>query len=270
MNKIKQFFAAFGRIVSAPFHWMTSKFLERHDAVLEKKIRRELEVSLSHELKTPLTSIFAYSELLLESLEKTGNKEDLEAIRLIYKKSQELIRFIDNLINISILEMNPKVLFSTQINISNVIIESVNRFRTFYDIGQDVKIITDIRPDTNVFGNDRLFQNVVFELLSNAYLYSKEKKTAKITVTGKETGEGPQKKYELKIADNGIGIKPGNISHVFDKFFRAEEIDTARTSGLGIGLTLVKRAVGLYSGDIEIASRYGEGTTVTVRFPVYY
>ncbi|OHD54456.1 MAG: hypothetical protein A2014_05650 [Spirochaetes bacterium GWF1_49_6] len=273
MTKVSRFFKAIGRTLSAPFRWVFHKFMDKHDTVLEKKIRRELEISLSHELKTPLTSIFAYSELLIESLEKYGTKEDKESIKLIYRKSQELIRFIDNIINISILEINPQVLFSTKINLSNIIIEAVNRFRTFYEIGRDVSIATSIEPDLNVFGNDRFFQTVFFELLSNAYLYRKDKKPVVISLSAKMVLKKEKDKTielcECVIADNGIGIRQSNLSRVFEKFFRAEEADTAQTSGLGMGLTLVKKILNFYNSTIEIKSDYGKGTTITIEFPLY-
>jgi signal transduction histidine kinase len=273
MTKISRFFRAVGKTLSAPFRWVFHKMMDKHDAVLEKKIRRELEISLSHELKTPLTSIFAYSELLIESLEKYGTKEDKESIKLIYRKSQELIRFIDNIINISILEINPQVLFSTKINLSNIIIEAINRFRTFYEIGRGVTITTSIEPDLNVFGNDRLFQTVFFELLSNAYLYKRDKKPVNIDLSVKTVLKKDKDKTaefcEFTITDNGIGIKPSNLNRVFEKFFRVEEADTAQTSGLGMGLTLVKRALSFYNSTIDITSIYGKGTTITIEFPLY-
>ncbi len=82
-----------------PFVWMYGRMLEQHDRILEKKIRRQIEISLSHELKTPLTSILAYSEMLLENLSDGQNKE---YALLINKNSIELLRLIDNIIAISI------------------------------------------------------------------------------------------------------------------------------------------------------------------------
>lgn len=261
------FFKKIGEAITFPYRWLRKKILYRHDLILEKKIRREIEVILSHELKTPLTSILAYSEMLLDNMDnpdKVDPKENRDAVRMIYRKSNELVRFLDNVINISMLEFNPQIFYTTSINWTNSTLNAINKFKSFYEPGPRVYIHSNIQPDIIIYGNDKLMSAVVFELLSNAYIYRRIDIDTDIRIELKRE----DRFAVLSVSDNGIGIKEKYLNRLFEKFFRIEKIDTARTSGMGIGLTLIKEVCEEFKGESDIQSELGTGTTFKIKFPL--
>ena len=261
MKAILKFLNNIAHFIFFPFIFIYHKLLDRHLKLLEKKIRREIEIGLSHELKTPLTSIYAYSEMLLERLK---TPEDKESAEIIYKKSQEMIRLVNNMITISILDFNPMSLHLENVNLSNVTVKTVNHFKKVYPDLHNYDIYSEITPDITVFGDDNLLCTMIFELLNNAYLYRQEDKSAVI----KLKLEKVRNLAILTVKDQGYGIHNRNLDRVFERFYRSEERDTARTPGLGIGLSLVKKATILMKGKIQLKSDIGKGTLVQIRLPI--
>lgn len=261
MKKSKNIFIRILRIIFFPFVIIYDKILEKHLQVLEKKIRRELEVSLSHELKIPLTSIFAYSELLLDHLE---DKEDQKALRVIHTRSQELLRLIDNMITISVLEFNPSSIEFSAVDFSQIVVQAVNRFKKFYPDTRTYDLEFSATPELYVWGEEKILFTLVYELISNAYLYRKQDMTAMISVslTRKED------RVILVIKDQGQGIDQKNRERIFQQFFRIEDRDRSSTPGLGIGLTLVKKILKVTNGRLQLISEIGQGTEINVILPV--
>jgi signal transduction histidine kinase len=243
-----------------PFRWIWKKILAKHTALIEKRIKREIEISLSHELRTPLTCILAYSEMLAENVK---SKENIEAAKVIYNKSKEMVRLIDNLIEISVLDFNPQSVYKTQINLSNTVIAAINKFKFFYEDYDDFAVFSEVELNIEVPGNKKLFTLMFFEILNNAYFYKKPSEKAIISVSLKQSNNHAI----LKIRDNGIGIKDKFKKRIFERFFRTENGDTADTSGMGIGLSLVKKIVELFDGTINLQSTWGEGSEFTIVLP---
>jgi two-component system phosphate regulon sensor histidine kinase PhoR len=234
-------------------------FLEKHDRALEKKIRRQLEVSLTHELKTPLTCILAYSEMLMENI---SAGPDREYALLINKKSRELLRLIENIINISILELNPQIVYMTVINITDLVKDSISEFKKEYN-AKEYSITADLDEAVAIYGNEKMFKKMITEILVNSYLYSRDNEISSIDIKVKKN----ESDIRINIKDNGIGIDEKHLNRVFDKFFRVGEIETAKNPGLGIGLPLVKKIVELFKGNITVDSNVNMGTMVNMIFP---
>jgi two-component system phosphate regulon sensor histidine kinase PhoR len=255
------------RRYGGPFKNFKKRFFERHDAVIEKKIRRELEVTLSHELPTPLTVIDGYSELLLENLEKSEHpqsRDNFDAALSIHDQSRKLLRFIDNTILLSTLEFNPQLFQSEEIDAGAIVGNTVQQWREFYSLPDSVVVSEDIQKDVVIPVNERLLRACAFELLANAYVYRKTDETSRIGIDMVSNFDN----IRLNVSDNGMGIKDKHWDRVYEKFFRVEDRDTAETSGLGIGLTLVKRIVDFYGGSINFESVYKVGTTFRVVLPI--
>lgn len=210
-------------------------------------------------LKTPLTCILAYSEMLTENLGKGINKEYAE---LINKKSVELLRLIDNVVNISILELNPQIVSLTVINVTELSKEIISEFKKIYD-KNDYIITAEFDEAVPLYGNEKMFKKMVQEILVNSYLYSKEYEHSLINLKVKKNDNG----VFINIKDNGIGIEGKYLNRIFDKFYRVGEIETAKIPGLGIGLPLVKKIVELFNGEITVNSKVNEGTVVNLQFP---
>ncbi len=245
----------------SPFSVIISRFLEKHDRALENKLHRQIEVSLTHELKTPLTCILAYSEMLMENLDSGLNKDYAS---MINGKSLELLRLIDNVITISILELNPQIIDLGIINIPDLVRESIIEFKKIHN-ARDYVVKSDMVDNAVIYGNDKLFKRMLLELLTNSYFYAKEIEKPDIHIKLLKSGRG----IDLDITDNGIGIDGKYLNRIFDKFFRVGDIEKAKSPGLGIGLSLVKKITDLFNGEVEIKSKLNEGTSVCLHFPLF-
>lgn len=261
MKAIWKPFVAIWEAITIPFRWLLNKIFARHNARVEKRIRREIETNLSHELKTPLTCILAYSEMLLDNLKK---KTDIQLIDVIYKKSKELVRLVDNLIEISVLDFNIASVYKSILNISNSTISVLNKFKLFLGDNKKYSISTDIELNANIIANEKYVQQMIFEILYNSYLYRKKDALVQIDVSLKKLDD----MVILTIQDDGIGIKPKFRDKVFNRFFRIETGDSANTSGMGIGLTLSKIIVELFNGTIRLVSEETIGTSIIIEFPL--
>ncbi len=159
------------------------------------------------------------------------------------------------------MEFNPQIIYMTVINLSALIRETILEFQKTY-ITKECLFKTSLDEGAAIYGNEKFFKKMLQELLINSYLYSKENDKVLIDIKLTKNVKG----IELVISDNGIGIKEKYLNRVFDKFFRVEEIEMAKTPGLGIGLSLVRKIVEFFNGSVLIESRYKEGTTVSIHF----
>lgn len=267
MSGIRQFFSRIGEGIAAPFRDLRRRFYTRHDAALEKKIRREFEVTVSHELRTPLTVILGYSEILLDNIEhpeQCSKEDNAQAALAIHRKSKDLLRFIDNTILITTLDFHSQVFSSSAADVGRAVSNTVEEWKKFFIVPGEAELSLNVSKGMVFDMHERLLRVLVFELLANSYLYRKPGEVCRIDVTLSRESKG----FALTVADNGIGIKEKYLDRIFDKFFRIEDRDTAATSGLGIGLTLVKRIADFYHGSVTLQSVYRTGTTVTIRLPV--
>lgn len=233
------------------------------DRRIEKKIRREIEVMLSHELKTPLTSILGYSEILMDNLDGSDRENYLHASQ-INRKSKELVRFIDNMITVSVLEFNPRVYYQSMIDLNAPLLDAVNEFRRGLTPVKKVDLSMELEPNVHVMANERLLRKCIMELLLNACQYTAEGSTPFISISLSTSSDYAV----LAIKDKGIGIPASMKERVGDRFFRVENADTAHTSGLGLGLFLVKRTMELFSGTFHLESRKEQGTQVSLFLPL--
>lgn len=262
MTTEKKNLASFFKKLLSPFRLIWRKLTERHDVRVEKRVRREIEVNLSHELKTPLTCILAYSEILADTLD---NPEQRESALVIYHKSKELVRLIENTIEISVLDFNPQSIYISEVNLSNILISTISKFKNYQEDENNYEINSEIELNIKLPGNEKYLSQMVFELIYNSYLYRKPDEKAVIGIKLSRS----QDYAILKVQDNGIGIKSKFKDKVFMRFFRGDGGDRAQTSGMGIGLTLTKQIVeDILHGSIRLDSKEKQGTTIEIRLPL--
>ena len=237
-----------------------------HDITREKEIsqmKNDFVSHVSHELKTPLASINAYAEMLVD-----GEAEDQETVvqfcTIIQSQAQRLNRLIEEILNISRIESGlvrvDKKPFSMAILIqeSSMMIESYAKEK---DIS--VEIPAPIICDQVNADKDMLSQ-VVINLLSNAVKYTPKGGQIKIESEVNEADGN----ICVKVSDTGVGIPVEDIEHVFDKFFRVEANEKV-ANGTGLGLTLVKQIVEkVHDGEVSVTSKVGEGSTFGFTIPL--
>ena len=221
----------------------------------ELERRRDTFVSIaSHELRTPMTTILGFSELLLSrNPPEATRREWLERIHL---HSKRLADIVDNLLNVSRIQSGKLAVNLEQLPLSVVIEEVVGAARTTTEIHE---FMVDISPDTPkvVADRDKLAE-ILTNLLSNAVKYSPG--GGQITVSARlQPGKD---RVVVAVADQGLGISRRDREHLFTTFHRIRRPETDGISGTGLGLYIVKELAGLMRGEVWLKSQLGKGSTL--------
>ncbi|MEA3427658.1 MAG: cache domain-containing protein [Thermodesulfobacteriota bacterium] len=217
------------------------------------RMKTELISTAAHELKTPLTSIQGYSELLI-SRDDIQEKERKEFLTYINERSRHLAAIINDMLYISDSESGTGLQITKQpVDMAELIRESVSTFQERYP---DRLFKIDLTEEKDSISLDREKMGQVLEnLLSNAVKFSSS--NTAVTIRGEKT----DKYYEVFIEDEGIGMTAEQADKIFDKLYRADMSSTA-VEGVGLGMTIVKYIIEAHNGTIHVKSRHGKGTVV--------
>lgn len=222
-----------------------------------EQIRKDFVANVSHELKTPITSIKGFSETLLDGAME--DKETLEEfLRIILKESHRLQTLIQDLLDLSKLEQHHFALNKEEFNL----MEILNKATKMLEGRAEAKNIKLLFPQANeivqIEGDRSRLTQVFLNLITNAVIYTPN--DGEITVYAVEK----KKKIEIRIQDTGIGIEQEEIPRIFERFYRVDKARSRNSGGTGLGLAIVKHLVELHRGTIQVESEMGEGTTFTV------
>ncbi|PLX99809.1 MAG: hypothetical protein C0623_08340 [Desulfuromonas sp.] len=233
------------------------------DVTVERQIdymKRDFLAMAAHELMTPLASIMGYSELLVsETAAQLKEEQRTEFLDYIYRKAESLSRIVDDLLDVSRIEAGYEISISrVEFDLSMVLERLVDVYRQS-SIKHEFILESECRNCT-LYADPVRIEQVLENLLSNAVKYSPAGGDIRVECK-KEAGS-----CRFAIADQGLGMTAEQIEHIFDKFYRVDQTDTAR-QGLGLGMSITKHIIDLHGGDIEVSSRFGEGTTVAVHLP---
>ena len=227
---------------------------EKHAA---EQMRREFSANVSHELKTPLTSISGYAEIIKNGLVK---QEDIPRfITCIYNETQRLIVLIDDIIRLSRLDESADDMQMESVDL-NVVAHDV--CHQLLPLAQRKNISLQVTGEKAVVqGIPHILQEMVTNICENAIKYNRE--NGSVTVIVKNT----EKQVELTVADTGIGIPPEHQSRVFERFYRVDKSHSKETGGTGLGLSIVKHGAQLHHAKMKLESIPGKGTTFYLFFP---
>ena len=224
----------------------------------EKK--NEFISTASHELKTPLTTIMAFSQILLSMSQQECSPQVRTFIEKIHNQSSKLKTLIQQLLDISKIEAGRLEYNKEPINFFNYTNEIVNTLRLVHPT-HHITLTEDNSGDL-VYADKLRIEQVFANLVSNAAKYSKAGSTITIHVSSDNSGM-----QKVAITDHGIGISAKNLQAVFNKFYREEQVYN-KIAGLGIGLFITKGIVEEHGGSIWVESKEGEGSTFTFTIPV--
>lgn len=226
------------------------------DKVFAERNRREFTANVSHELKTPLQSIMGSAELIENGLVKPEDMKDFSD--RIYKEAARLLTLIEDIIRLSQLDENVELAWEN-LDIAKMASDTAALLRDTAE-KKNVIINLDCEP-TEIYGVRQLYSEIIYNLCENAIKYNKDGGSVTVSVHPKNGG------IELTVSDTGIGIPPEHRSRVFERFYRVDKSHSKATGGTGLGLSIVKHAVQYLGGKIDLTSRVGEGTKITVFFP---
>ncbi|MDY3014562.1 MAG: ATP-binding protein [Evtepia sp.] len=224
----------------------------------QDRMRRDFTANVSHELKTPLTSISGYAEILREGIVK---QEDVGRFAgKIYEESQRLITLVEDILNLSLLDEGaPAQEAPGAVDLYQVCQE------TLATLGpaarrRGIGMSLSGRRHT-VHGVEKILREIVYNLCDNAIKYNVEGGRMEVSVTR----EGSY--VVLLVQDTGIGIPEGETDRVFERFYRVDKSHSKEIGGTGLGLSIVKHGAAYHNAQIRLDSQLGKGTRIWVRFP---
>lgn len=232
-------------------------FVDVTEEIQSEQIRRDFSANVSHELKTPLTTIKGFGELLENGI--FTKEEDVKKYGgMIYRESERLLYLINDIIRLSQIEEQEHVLS-----------DKIDLLKTANDVEEILRHKADNREVTmtiegepvQIYGNQSYITELFLNLMDNAIKYNHEGGSLKVTV-GAEDG-----KAVAVFSDTGIGISDEHQSRIFERFYRVDKSRSKQTGGTGLGLSIVKHIVAYHSGEIQLESELEKGTTITVKLP---
>ena len=222
-----------------------------------EKLRREFTSNVSHELKTPLTSIYGVSDMLASGLVKS---EDVAGFAgTIKEESARLISLIDDIIKLSRLDESTVPHETEIIDVCGSVHDVVSRLSGKAS-ENNVELSFEGEP-SEIKGVQHILDEIVYNICENAIKYNRPGGFVKVSVRN-ESDESL-----ITVADNGIGIPKADRERVFERFYRVDKSHSKQIGGTGLGLSIVKHGVIFLGGRINLESEEGVGTVITVGFP---
>lgn len=232
-------------------------FVDVTEEIQSEQIRRDFSANVSHELKTPLTTIKGFGELLENGI--FTKEEDVEKYGgMIYRESERLLYLINDIIRLSQIEEQEHVL-SDKIDLLKIAYDVEEILRHKAD-NREVTMTVEGEP-VQIYGNQSYITELFLNLMDNAIKYNHEGGSLNVKV-GIENG-----KAFAVFSDTGIGISDEHQSRVFERFYRVDKSRSKKIGGTGLGLSIVKHIVAYHSGEIQLESEPEKGTTITVKLP---
>ena len=231
-------------------------FMDVTEREQRERLRREFSANVSHELKTPLTSISGFAELMKEGLVPPEKIPEFSGD--IYKESLRLIGLVNDIIQLSRLDENSTQFQRAPVDLYDLCAQSIERLSTVAARQSVTLALTGEHAE--IMGVEQLLKEMIYNLLDNAIKYNVPGGSVTASVR-KSAG-----RTILSVADTGIGIPYAHQPRVFERFYRVDKSHSKEVGGTGLGLSIVRHAAQYHGARLELKSQPGKGTTITVTF----
>ncbi|RHV67500.1 PAS domain-containing protein [Clostridium sp. OM02-18AC] len=221
-----------------------------------EELRREFTANVSHELKTPLTSISGYAEIMMNGMVQPADMGRFSG--KIYKEAQRLITLVGDIIRLSQLDEEKVQMEKSPVDLHLLASDVVKRLQDVAKKNQVTLMLTG-KP-TVVNGNPQILDEMIYNLCDNAIKYNKPFGEVEVNVA--MIKDHPV----LTVEDDGIGIPPEDQERIFERFYRVDKSHSRQIGGTGLGLSIVKHGAIYHKAKVELKSALGEGTTVRITF----
>lgn len=221
-----------------------------------EELRREFTANVSHELKTPLTSISGYAEIMMNGMVQPADMGRFSG--KIYKEAQRLITLVGDIIRLSQLDEEKVQMEKSPVDLHLLASDVVKRLQDVAKKNQVTLMLTG-KP-TVVNGNPQILDEMIYNLCDNAIKYNKPFGEVEVNVA--MIKDHPV----LTVEDDGIGIPPEDQERIFERFYRVDKSHSRQIGGTGLGLSIVKHGAIYHKAKVELKSAPGEGTTVRITF----
>ena len=238
---------------------------ENYEKTQREELRKQFTANVSHELKTPLTSISGFAEILKNGGSDEKTTKDFAGT--IYEESQRMISLVNDIIKLSkldeksiSLEKEPIELLGLSKEIAKILSASAKAKNIKLDVHGDSGKIMGVQP---------VIYEMIYNLIDNAIKYNVQNGTVEVTVKEEnpEKGHTFGNKTVISVRDTGIGIPKNEQDRVFERFYRIDKSRSKELGGTGLGLSIVKHAAKFHDATINLSSKEGEGSTFTITFP---
>lgn len=262
LNQVHQkyFDTACVPILSKSKRHLYGMVLVLHDITNLKKLenlRREFVANVSHELKTPITSIKGFAETLLDGA--MNDKQTLtDFLNIISKESDRIETLVFDLLELSHVEQQTEI-ETEPVSLSEIAQSTIQNMQTIAE-DKNISIIDEIEPDIVIDANKDKVSQVAINLLSNAISYSLDSSQVIVKVYK------DMNKRILEVQDFGMGISEEDQKHIFERFYRVDKARSRDSGGTGLGLSITKHIMEAHNGRINVFSKLNEGSTFRVTF----
>ena len=221
-----------------------------------EKLRQEFSANVSHELKTPLTSITGFAELMKEGM-VTGEKVK-EFAGDIYREARRLIDLVNDIIRLSRLDENSKLFESEQVDLYDLCDEIIANLQ---NVAERQNVMFSLSGEhVTISGVWQILNEMVYNLCDNAIKYNRPGGTVDVSVR-RDGGS-----VRLTVRDTGIGIPYADQPRVFERFYRVDKSHSKEVGGTGLGLSIVKHGAQYHNARLELESEPGKGTSISIVF----
>ncbi|TBX75111.1 HAMP domain-containing histidine kinase [Bacillus mycoides] len=223
-----------------------------------KTERSEFLASVAHELRTPLTYVRGYADIALK--ESTPPEQRLQYLSIIKDESDYITNLVQDLFSLAQMEKHNFFIQVKEVHLHTFLTRMTEKVNAMYK-ERHIKVSFTCPPSLLVNLDEQRFEQVVVNILNNAYRHSKEHSHINISVTEEH------KRISIKVEDEGEGIPPEDLPHIFDRFYRVDKARSRATGGTGLGLSIVKEIVELHGGNITVTSEIAHGSCFTISLP---
>lgn len=233
------------------------------DAEEANRIKSEFVSNVSHELRTPLNAIIGYASLLLQGTYGEVNDPQKQPVEGIQRNASELLNLINNLLDLSKMESGKVPLVIEPVDLNRLLPDVFENLKGLMN-GKQIDVRWNIEKGLVPVQTDPMkVRQVVLNLLSNAIKFTE---VGSIAISASNVKRGVQ----FSIEDTGVGMRPEDLPYIFDPFRQIDGSMTRKVGGSGLGLTIVKNALTILHGRIDVRSKYGRGSTFTVFLPEHF
>ena len=228
---------------------------EEHEK--QDRMRRDFTANVSHELKTPLTSISGYAEIIRDGI---AQEEDVRRFAgKIYDEANRLVVLVGDILRLSRIEDREIEVVWEDIEL-NELCRATAEMLSEPAAKRNVTITVE-GEEKHINGVEQIVGEIIYNLIDNAIKYNRE--GGSVTV---RTGEDENGRVTLSVSDTGIGIPKADLPRIFERFYRVDKSHSKEVGGTGLGLSIVKHGASFHGASVDVKSEVGAGTTVTVHF----
>jgi two-component system OmpR family sensor kinase len=242
-----------------------------HEVKASRQTQRDFVANVSHELKTPLTSIQGFSQAILD-----GTADDEEnrhrAVEIISNEANRMSRLVDELLDLARIESGQIKMLREPVDLAKVLEGCIEKFDLQAGEG-NVALVLDAPALPLVTGDKDWLAQVFANLLANALKHTPPE--GKVTIKAQEVKEtragrvAQGSAVETTVTDTGVGIPPADLEHIFERFYQVDKSRAGKDRGVGLGLTIAKQIIEIHEGTIQVESVRDLGTKFTVVLPTW-